>query len=292
MRPALSSPALERFRAWSQRPGVRRGLRLLGLVLVTCGAIWSVATLELSWRSLSPGFLLLNILALTPLNVLFAAIALRINARALSCDIPARQSISTVAAANVAELLPLPGGAVVRGAALVDAGAGVGDSTRIIILTSLLTLFMTLTLSLGALAWLADPAWIWAMLASGLGLAAILLRLSRRAAAILIAAMVSVRIAMLTLTVVRIAVAFATLGMLIPWAEAALYAVAPTLGAAVAIVPAGLGVNEAVAAGLAALIAGSSATAFLAVALNRVLGLCAGAVMVFALPITKAANRS
>ena len=290
MRPPVSSSLVQQFRAWHQRPSVRGGLRLLGLVVVVCGAIWSLATLELNWRSLSPGLLFLNLLVLTPLNILIAAIALRVNARTLGCDIPNRRSIYTVATANVAELLPLPGGAVVRGAALVDAGAGIGDSTRIIILTSLLTLFMTLTLSLVALTLLADPAWVWLCMASGMGLAGVLVILNRHAAPRYIVAIIAVRIAMLILTVLRVAVAFATLGLLISWTEAALYAVAPTLGAAVAIVPAGLGVNETVAAGLAALIGGSAATAFLAVALNRVLGLCAGAVMAVALPVSKGAE--
>lgn len=88
---------------------------------------------------------------------------------------------------------------------------------------------------------------------------------------------------MLLLTLLRLIIAFATFGVTIGWVDAALYAIAPTLGAAVAIVPAGLGVNEAIAAGLATLIAASSASAFLAIALNRVLGLVAGGAMVLAM---------
>lgn len=292
MQPLSIPPIVEGIRTWVQRPGVRRGFSLLGLVLVAFGAIWSVATLDLSWRTVSPGLLLVNLLALAPLNILFAAISLRINASALDCDIPTPRSIYTVAAANVAELLPLPGGAVIRGAALVDAGARLVDSTRIIILTSLLTLFMTVTLSLAALAFLADPAWGWLALGSALGLAGILFVMTRHIAATHLLAMLAIRIAILSLTMLRIGVAFAIFGAAISWVETALYAVAPTLGATVAIVPAGLGVNEAIAAGLAALIAGSSATAFLSVALNRVLELSAGAVMVFAMSLRKGSGGS
>ena len=96
----------------------------------------------------------------------------------------------------------------------------------------------------------------------------------------LVVAMVAVRFVTLAVTVLRLIVAFATLGEDLGWIEAALYAVAPTLGTAVGIVPAGLGINEAIAAGLATLVAGSSATAFLAVALNRALGLAVGAGLV------------
>lgn len=288
---AASTSPLARAKEWMQRPSVRHGARLVGLALIAIGAIWSVTTLDLNWRSLSLELLLLNFLILSPLNTVFAAIAFRINARALGCDIPNRRSIYTVAAASVAELLPLPGGAIVRGAALVDAGAGLAASTRIIILTSLLTLFMTLALSLGALALLANPGWIWMALGGVAGSLAIAVLLLRQIAVRHLAAMIAIRFAILFLTAWRLVVAFATLGMPIGWSEAAVYVVAPTLGATIAIIPAGLGINEAIAAGLAALVAGSSAAALLAVALNRVLGICAGAVIAFALPPKRGSDR-
>ena len=283
--------AIDRVKSWAQRPAVRRVFRVVGLSILTLGAVWSLVTLELSWSEVSPGLLVLNLLVLTPANLALAAIALRINAWSLGREIPNHRSIQTVAAANVAELLPLPAGAVVRGAALMEAGASMAESSRIIILTSILTLFMTVTLSLAALVVLADPAWAWPALASAIGVAGNCILLRRYAEALHLVAMLSVRVVMLVLTIIRLSVAFATIAASISWTEAALYVVAPTLGATVAIVPAGLGVNEAIAAGLAALIAGSSASAFLAVALNRVLGLVVGATMVFVLPVLGGASR-
>ena len=274
---------LSDLRTWLERPEIRRVFKIAGLGFVAFGAIWSVITLDLTWSKLSPQLLLLNLILLAPANFIVAALSLRINAVALGREISNGKSLYTVAVANVAELLPVPGGALVRGAALVNAGARVGESARIVALTSILTLLMTLCLSLSALAILAAPVWGWLAVASSAGLVVLLVLLVRITGASHVIAMILIRIVMLTLTLVRLSVAFATFGVSIDWIEAALYVVAPTLGAAVAIVPAGLGVNEAIAAGLATLISASSASAFLAVTLNRVLGLCAGGILVFAM---------
>ncbi|MDJ1018397.1 MAG: hypothetical protein QNJ35_17945 [Paracoccaceae bacterium] len=271
---------VSRARAALGRPGARRALKITGLTVLVAGAVWAVAALDLTWADLSLFHLALNVLLLTPAMLAVAAVAFRITARALGRKVSAGKALRTVAAANVAELLPLPGGAVVRGAALVEAGAGVGEATHIVLMTALLTLGMTVALSATALGLMADPVWHWLGLAALAGVAVILVFLSRRVGPGHLASMVAVRIMALALTVLRLGVAFATLGTVIGWREAALYAAAPTLGATVGIVPAGLGVNEAIAAALAALIAASPATAFLAVAMNRAIGLATGAALV------------
>lgn len=275
--------AIASLRGWVDEPRVRQGFKIAGLVFVVCGAIWSTVSLDLAWSEISLGLLLLNLFLLAPANLVVAAISLRINATALGHEIPYRRSLYTVAVANVSELLPIPAGAFIRGAALVNAGAGVADSARIVTYTSILTLLMTLCLSLLALGALADAAWFWLAGASGIGLVAIIVLLLLQIRAVSVLEMIGIRGGMLLLTLLRLVIAFATFGVTIGWVDAALYAIAPTLGAAVAIVPAGLGVNEAIAAGLATLIAASSASAFLAIALNRVLGLVAGGAMVLAM---------
>lgn len=279
-----------RTREWARKPKIRFRLKVIALTAVLIGAVWSVVTLDLTWSQIQPGYLLLNLLALAPINLYLAALAFQINGQAIGHAIPLPQSLLTVSTANVAELLPLPGGALVRGAALVDAGASVADSTKIVVLASLLTLFISLTASLAALGVLSDPAWLWLATLSGLGFLTVLVLAARFVSPRDLSAMVAVRLVTLVLTVVRIIVAFATLGISISWIESTLYAIAPTLGATVAIIPAGFGLNEAIAAGLAALIASSAASAFLATALNRVLGLIVGAVFVISLPVISKAR--
>lgn len=279
--------AIDRFKTWTKRPAISWMFRGIGLGILTFGVIWSLAGLDLSWHEVSPGFLALNLLLLTPANLALASIALRINGWALDRDIPQARSVQTAAFANVAELLPLPAGAAARMAALIEAGASITESGRIIILTSVMTLLMTMTLSLTALAVLADSFWIWPALASTVGVAGTSVLLLRRSKMRHLIAMLSVRIVMLVLTTTRLSIAFATIANSISLVEAALYVIAPTLGATVAIIPAGLGVNEAIAAALATLIAGSATSAFLAVAMNRVLDLIVGGIAVFVLFLMK-----
>lgn len=261
-------------------PAVRTGLGLLGLAVLASGAIWAVASLDLNWSDISLLHLTLNLLVLTPALLAVAALSLKITSRAIGREVPNALAIHVVAAANVAELLPLPGGALVRGAALVKVGANVGEATRLVLYTALLTLGLTLAVSGLALGALSDAIWYGIAAAALAAVVVVLLLLSRHAAWRYLMAMVAIRLAALAVTVLRLVVASATLGSDFGWIEAALYSAAPTVGAAVGIVPAGLGVNEAIAAGLASLVAGSSATAFLAVALNRALGLAVGAVLV------------
>lgn len=268
--------------AWrpALRPGARRLLRAGGLLLLVGGALWSWRELDLDAAQLSPGLLVLNLVVLSPLNLLIAAITLRITARALGRDMGTAQALRVVAAANVAELLPLPGGAMVRGAALVKAGAGVVESARIVTLTAMLTLAMSVAVSAAALAIFGVRVGAWlAILGAALsvGLLVLFARTMTRA---ILTGMIAVRLATIALSVVRLSVSFAILGAGIGLVEAAVYTAATSLGSTVAIVPAGFGVNEAIAAGLATLVSASPAAAFLAVALNRALGLLAGAAIV------------
>ncbi|KIC40179.1 hypothetical protein RA27_15230 [Ruegeria sp. ANG-R] len=272
---------IARFQAWRKQPSIRRRLRITGLLLLLIGVGWSVSALDLTWSDLSLYYVALNVCILTPALLFVAAITFRFTAASASEGVSTIQALRIVAHANVAELLPLPGGALVRGAALVDAGASAGVATRLVLLTALLTLGLTIALSSAALVALDHRAWVWLTMISLTGVAITLFLLSRQAEARLLAGMVVIRLVSFTLSAARLVLAFAALGHTATWLEAALYTVAPSLGATVGIFPAGLGLNEAVAAGLAKLIASAPAPAFLAVALNRVLGLAVGAAFVF-----------
>ncbi|WP_146180761.1 hypothetical protein [Thalassorhabdomicrobium marinisediminis] len=265
-----------------KRPAIRSGFGVIGLAVLAFGAAWAVASLDLTWSVISPLHLALNLLVLTPALLGVAALSLKITAGAIGRDVPNVLALQVVSAANVAELLPLPGGALVRGAALVKVGAGVGEAARVVLLTALLTLGVTLALSGMALGALSDVILYWIAAAALAAVLVVFVLLSRHAALRYLVAMVMIRLVTLAVTVLRLVVASAMLGSSFGWIEAVLYSAAPTVGAAVGIVPAGLGVNEAIAAGLATLIAASPATAFLAIALNRALDLAVGAAMVLA----------
>ncbi len=260
-------------------PGWKTPLRILGLAILLGGTAWAWRNLELDWRALAFAPLLINLCVVAPLILLVAAVTLRLSARVLGLEIAFPTSVATVAHANVAELLPIPGGAIVRGAALVQAGAGMKDSARIVMITAVLTLAITLGFSALAFVALGHPVG-WILAAGAFAAAgASAWMLFGQAGARLTLALIGVRLLTLALSIWALWLSFRALGHGAGVLEAAMLSVSAVLGSAASIVPAGLGINEAIAAGLATLIETSAAAAFLAVALNRVTGLAAGAAL-------------
>jgi hypothetical protein len=252
-------------------------------VVFAAGIGISLDALELRWRHVSVGPVLLILGLLGPLALAVSSLSLQLSARAVGRRIGFRDGVAISAIGSVAELLPLPGGAMVRGAALMRAGAGLGESTWIVMLTALLTLSMAAALAsvplLGA-----GSAVGYLLLAGGLGgTLAAAGWIGRRAGAAVVLAMLAVRLGLLAVGVAQLSAAFAAIGLAVAPIDAAVFVVASSLGATVAIVPAGLGVSETIAAALALLVEIPAPAAFLAVALTRVLGLCASGAIALAL---------
>jgi len=233
----------------------------------------SIGSLDLTWNQVAIGPALLILGGLGPLTLVTASLSLQLSATAVGRQIGFRDGLSVSAVGSIAELLPLPGGAMVRGAALMRAGAGVRDSTWIVMLTAVLTLSMATALGSAPLI-AAGSGLGYLFLAAGSGGTLVsVVWIARRARTSLALAMVALRLVILVLGVARVSAAFAAIGLAIRPIEATLFVISSALGSAVSIVPAGLGISEAIAAALALLVAVPPAAAFVAVALNRILGL-------------------
>ncbi len=262
-------------------PAIRRFAtrwRVPILILAAAGffaGIWySVRALALDWSDLSVGPILLVLLVLAPLTLAAASLSLQVSARALGLRIGFVEGVKVSALGNVAELLPLPGGAVVRGSALMRAGARLGESAWIVTLGAVLMLCLAAAVA-GVPMILLRPAIGWPVALAGFGGAAVVAWwIARRSSVHVALAMVGARAMIAAVTVGRIAAAFAAIGFEVGLREAALFSVSATLGNAVTIVPAGLGIAEGIGAALALLAPTPPAAAFAAVALNRILGLC------------------
>ena len=251
----------------------RLPLTLGAAAVFIIGLGMSARYLDLNWSQVSIAPILLILLCLGPLGLVLAAISLQLSARAVGRRIGFRDALAASAIGRISEILPVPGGAMVRGAALVRSGAGLGESTWIVTLTAFLTLSMAT--ALGSVPFMAtgSPVGYIVLIAGGGGTLVSILWIVRRAGAAVAAAMVVLRLGNLVLGVARVSAAFAAIGLALGPVDAALFVICATLGTSVAIVPAGLGVAEVIAAALALLVQVPPAGAFLAVALNRVVGL-------------------
>lgn len=264
-----------RAQAW------RLPLTLLGAALFIGGSWLSFRHLGVSPADLRPGPLLAQ-LALTPLSLLYGGIGMVLLARGAGLHIPLRRAAAQSSYATLAEILPIPGGALVRAGALMAGGARPAQSWALVLLAavmwiSLAALGCGLTLighgtfggSLVAMAGLAGT------LASVVGLA----RMADWRAALLNLAH---RLAGLALLAVRLQLAFLCLGVPLPISDTLPFALANIAGSAASIAPAGLGISESFAAGAAGWVAVAPAAGFLAVGLDRVILLGASALFALA----------
>lgn len=276
---------LVKVRRWAAR--YRMPMLAGAAAVFAAGLGLSISALDLSWDQVSLAPILLILLVLGPVTLALASVTLQVTARAVGRRIGFRQGVAVSALGGIAELLPLPGGAMVRGAALVRAGAGVRESTWVVTLTAVLTLSMTAVAGSAPLVMAGSPMGYLFLSAGAAGMAVTSGWIARRAGPRVALAMIGLRLVGIVLAIARVSAAFAAITIAVGPVDAALFVIAVTLGQAVSIVPAGLGVGEALAAALALLIEVPPAAAFLAVALNRASGLAVSGVVGLALVRTR-----
>lgn len=265
----------------------RRPATIIAAAAFVAGAVVAAAALELDWSRIAPVPLLVILGCLAPAGLMLSAISLELSARALGRGVGHADAIAVSAYATVADILPLPGGAVIRGAALVRAGAGVAQSGVMVGLMAALTLCIRL-LPAGVAFALWGSAYGWAIVGLGvLGITGMLGWLAMRTTPAVVLGFLLVRVAMLGVVAARIAAGFLAFGLEIGTLEALTLSIAAPIGTAVAIVPSGLGVTEALAAGLAALLSLSPAIAFLVAAVNRLASLAVAALAVLIAQMTR-----
>ena len=225
---------------------------------------------NLNWRPV-----LLLVLVAVPVTVMLSAYEFVLTGRLVGRQIAMSAAIEISILGTAANLLPLPGATLVRVAALKAAGAGYGEGTKATLLVAGLWagvafLFAgswmvrlgvgpisVLFVVVGFIAWLACFAYgVW-----------------RCQGATLPVSLSLAKVALVTVDALRMFLCLNALGVAIVFDQAAALAVAGVVGNAVSIVPAGLGIREAVSAGLAPLVGLGAGMAFLAAALNRLLGL-------------------
>ena len=250
----------------------------IGAAILIAGAVYSVRRLAVGWSDINTAPLLINLFFVQPAILALAAITLRLSGLAVGADIGLMAAARAVGYATFAEILPLPGGALVRGAALMRAGADLGHAARIVTVTAFLSLALIILVASTALFLLGTAEALPLILA---GLAATFFfawRINRRAGLGLTIAVVAIRLGTVAASGLSVFLALRTIAEPGTLIEALIVSVSGTLGSVVTIVPAGLGIGEGIAAALATLTGIAPAAAFLALALHRTLALLASLV--------------
>jgi Lysylphosphatidylglycerol synthase TM region len=258
-----------------KQPRVKRTILGLAVVFLMAGIAMSLernpnVLSNLDWRPLA-----LLMFVAVPVTLIINACTFLLTSRMVGRQFGMLKSIEICIISTAANLLPLPGGALVRIGALKAGGTSYGEGTKATLLVAGLW---------AGVAFLFAGVW---MLRLGVGFVAVLFvavglaawlscfiyGVRQRRGTTLPILLSIAKVMLVTVDALRIFLCLYALGLAPLFDQAAALAVAGVVGNAVSIIPAGLGVREAVSAGLGPLVGLDAAIAFLAASLNRLLGL-------------------
>ena len=215
-------------------------------------------------------------LALVPLAVGLNVIEYRLSARYLGLSVSWAKALEIIVLGSAANMLPLPGATVVRAAGLVGEGGRPAKSAGVTLTFACSWLAVSCLYSGGALILCGYREYgIPVTIAGSIALVAFfaisMFAFGRRLGLPLAAS--AIKLGVVVVEAIQIYLCFASIHIPISFTAASAIQVSAVAGSALAIVPAGLGVREGVAALLGAVIGLGHASAFLAVALNRMLAM-------------------
>jgi hypothetical protein len=271
-------------RAWASRPQAKRWLLLVAFAMFAGMAVVSFRNLP-EGVELRPLFMVAIALigAMTPL---LNAFEYRSIAKAAGHRITLENALQVSLAASLANYLPAPGAVAVRTAALKLEGSSLGSALSVNAIAGII--WIGATLGLVGVALLTDPAFAprgAVLIAIGTAIlvgSAVALR-RRGPWRRVFAELLVIEMASTLAAALRVALSFAAISQSASIAEAVTIGSATVLASAIGIFPAGLGLREALAAGLAVTVQVPPAVAVAASALDRVSALVGKAVYVPAL---------
>jgi len=266
--------AIEFCRDVARKPIVRK-LALAAAAGVFCIGGWMVlVTIDLDFDDFAwwP-ILIVAILGVSGTQTL-NAIEMELSANSLRQSFGFATALELSILGSAANMLPLPGAAMVRMAALGNGGARLRDSGAVTLAIALIWAGIAFLLSGTALATSAtNIAAVFLLIGLITVVAAVvwLRKLGSTWQTILL--LVFVKIGLVVLSIVRIQLCLLAIGSSATFEQATIFAVSALLGSAVSIVPAGLGIRELASAALAPFVGIEASVAFAATALDRVIGM-------------------
>ncbi len=266
---------LAALRDWGLRH--RQGLRSLALWLsiavLVAGLVTSIQAQPdvltgLDWR-----YLLLVMLLPVPLMVALNAWEYLLTGRLLGRSIALFDALEVTILGTAANMLPLPGGALVRVAGLKAAGARIGQGLAASLLVFLIWAGIA---AIWSGLWIGTLGETWPGLAiAGVGgfllFIGTALAMRLEGGARVLSLIAATRLALVLVTTFRIYLCFLALGISASFAQASGLSVSGVMSSVVSFVPAGLGVRELFAAALSPLVGLAMSAGFMVTFVNRLL---------------------
>jgi len=258
---------------WLKSPRAQRALMIGASVFLAGGTVVAASALDLAATEIELKPLFVLMLVMVPATLAANALETELAAVMVASRFGWNKAMRIGVLSTAANALPLPGGPIVRIAALKAAGADLRAAGIVTLAIALLWL----GLSLGyAGVWLIGRHMLIAagFMSAGVVLvvySGVVMRRFAKGFGVVVAAAL-LKSFHIVLGIMRMALALATIGVAADLSQVSVFAVSSVAGAAVSVVPAGLGVTESVATLLAGLVTLSPAAVFLATGINRLAG--------------------
>jgi len=218
----------------------------------------------------------LAVLLLTvPFNLLFNGVEFQLSVRLLGKDLSLADALETTIVGSAANMLPLPGSAMVRVARYKTLGVAYKHGISTTLFLAAIWLGAAAVYAGGWLIYQSSQLWGNVLFVGGVFILLFSLAGAYRlySSTKLWSQILAVRMALVFIDACALYLCFWALDFGTTFAQSSVLTISGFLGAAVSIVPAGLGVREAAAAGLGELVAVAASAAYLASSLYRILGL-------------------
>ncbi len=282
-------PALTRLARLRTLPPRWRSVALfVAAVLFVGGVVISLRELDLAVDDVLWWPLVVVALAGTPATIAANAAELRAMARCLGVSIGWAASVRTVVVATAANILPLPGAALVRLHALHAAGASLARSGGVNLVAA--GVWVAAALVVAGIAALGHSLAVGLVALAGgvvgVGVCAVLMRpVAGRWPVRPYAGLVVVEVATTVLHAARLWLVLIAIGVPVSFTQPAVLAASAPVAAAAGVFPSGLGLAELISALLSPVVALPAAAGFAATAVARIVGLVATAPLAVALGV-------
>ena len=258
-----------------QNPFWRRAILIVAALGFAIGIVLSVRAQPQVFNNLQWLPILWLVVVAIPVTLALNAREFVLSARLIGRHIGFRSALETTIIGGVANMLPLPGGVMVRVAALKVAGASFKHGTSTILFVALVWF---------GIAFAYAGAWMMALGAAFAGAAflaggIVILLISFAATMRLLKEwrvtmhLTVTKVGLVLIDAARIYLCLWSLSSSASFGQASVLTASSVVGTAISIVPAGIGIREGVAALMGPLVGLAASSAFLATSLNRVLGL-------------------
>lgn len=264
----ISTNLYNELKRWSKSR--QKALVFCFATLFAFGIAYSFMALDLKVTDVDASALLI-VACFIPVSIIFNSVELQLCGKVANQSLGFRSALGYSSMATIANLLPIPASILIRGRALVSSGVGMAQAGRIIAAAA----GMWLVMAFGISGFFLTTGWIAGIITilSVVLIMVISRWITNRSSIATAVSFIAVRAIMLFILIARLYFSFIAIHSAKPLEEVAIYSVAGIAGTAVAIVPAGLGIAEGFGALIAEAAGSDPAAAFLALGLDRIMGL-------------------